>query len=89
MAWARSARGPRAVLDPDVVRRADRLAVPAGVAPEVRGARAVAEQTRLFAARVRLARPALVDGAPGLVVTPAGRPALALRVAAAVDRMAS
>jgi Sigma-70 region 2 len=39
------------LLAPDVVRRADRVAVPAGTAPEVRGARVVAEETRVFAAR--------------------------------------
>jgi RNA polymerase sigma factor (sigma-70 family) len=66
------------VLDPDVVRRADRLALPPGVPTEVRGARAVAEGTRLFASRARVARPALVDGAPGLIVAPRGRLELAL-----------
>jgi RNA polymerase sigma factor (sigma-70 family) len=66
------------VLDPDVVRRADRLALPPGVPTEVRGARAVAEGTRLFASLARVARPALVDGAPGLVVAPRGRLELAL-----------
>jgi RNA polymerase sigma-70 factor (ECF subfamily) len=71
-------RGLLEVLDPDVVRRADRLALPAGAPAEVRGARAVAEGTRLFATRARLARPALVDGAPGLVVAPRGRLELAL-----------
>lgn len=68
------------LLAPDVVRRADRLAVPAGTAPEVRGARVVAEETRVFAARAHQADVALVDGTPGIVVAPAGRLLNVLRV---------
>jgi RNA polymerase sigma factor (sigma-70 family) len=56
-----------AVLDPDVVARADTGAVPAGVAREVRGARAVAEQALSFSRFARSARPALVNGAAGVV----------------------
>jgi RNA polymerase sigma-70 factor (ECF subfamily) len=67
-----------AVLDPDVVRRADHVALPVGAAPEVRGARVVAEETRSNAKRARLARPALIDGALGLVVAPRGRLVVAL-----------
>src|SRR2546428_12941734 len=64
------------VLDPDVVGRADRLAVQwaesraaAGVpklAPEIRGAAAVAQA---FSGTARAAQPALVNGAAGLVWT--------------------
>lgn len=61
------------LLAPDVVRYADRVGLPAGVASEVRGARAVAEETRVFTARARAAEVALVDGAPGIVVAPRGR----------------
>jgi RNA polymerase sigma factor (sigma-70 family) len=61
-----------AVLDPDVVRRADRAALPAGPA-ELRGAQAVAEETRGNWRRARFARVALVDGTVGLVVAPRGR----------------
>jgi RNA polymerase sigma factor (sigma-70 family) len=60
-----------ALLDPDVVLRADRAAVAAGATGEVRGARAVAET---FSGRARFARPALVDGAAGAVWAPGGRP---------------
>jgi RNA polymerase sigma factor (sigma-70 family) len=60
-----------AVLDPDVVLRADRAAVRAGASEEVRGAAAVAET---FSGRARAARPAMVNGAPGLVWAPGGRP---------------
>jgi RNA polymerase sigma-70 factor (ECF subfamily) len=59
-----------AVLDPDVVLRADRAAVASGAAAEVRGAAAVAET---FAGRARAAQPALVDGVAGLVWAPGGR----------------
>jgi RNA polymerase sigma factor (sigma-70 family) len=76
-----------AVLAPDVVRRADRLAVPAGVALELRGARAVAEETRTNAPRARHARPALVDGAVGVVVAPRGRLVIAIRLAIEGDRI--
>ncbi len=60
-----------ALLDPDVVLRADPAAVQAGSAAEVRGAPAVAET---FSGRARFARPALVDGAAGAVWAPGGRP---------------
>jgi RNA polymerase sigma factor (sigma-70 family) len=60
-----------AVLDPDVVLRADGAAVRLGATGEVRGAAAVAET---FSGRARAARPALVDGVPGLVWAAGGRP---------------
>jgi RNA polymerase sigma-70 factor (ECF subfamily) len=62
-----------AVLDPDVVVRADYGAAPAGASVVVRGARAVAEGALTFAGRARFARPALVNGAAGLVVASRGR----------------
>jgi RNA polymerase sigma factor (sigma-70 family) len=60
-----------ALLDPDVVLRADPAAVQAGAAGEVRGAREVAGT---FSGRARFARPALVDGAAGAVWAPGGQP---------------
>jgi RNA polymerase sigma factor (sigma-70 family) len=60
-----------ALLDPDVILRADRAAVLMGATAEVRGAAAVAET---FAGRARVARPALVNGAVGLVWAQGGRP---------------
>jgi RNA polymerase sigma factor (sigma-70 family) len=60
-----------AVLDPDVVLRADRAAVRAGASGELRGAAAVADT---FKGRARFAQPALVNGAAGLVWAPGGRP---------------
>ncbi|MGZ5352734.1 MAG: sigma-70 family RNA polymerase sigma factor [Actinomycetota bacterium] len=60
-----------AVLDPDVVLRADEAAVLAGASREVRGAAPVAQT---FSGRARAARPALVDGVPGLVWAQRGTP---------------
>ena len=66
-----------AVLDPDVVRRADREAVPDGTPMVVRGAALIATGA-LAAGRVegelrRSVRMALVNGAPGVIVAPRGR----------------
>jgi RNA polymerase sigma factor (sigma-70 family) len=63
-----------AVLDPDVVLRADRGALRPGASREVRGAPAVVEQALTFARLATSARPALVNGAAGFVVAPRGRP---------------
>jgi hypothetical protein len=63
-----------AVLDPDVVLRADREAVQMGASEEVRGAAAVADT---FSGRARAAQPALVNGAAGLVWAQGGRPTVA------------
>jgi RNA polymerase sigma-70 factor (ECF subfamily) len=60
-----------AVLDPDVVVRADAAAILTGATPEIRGAGAVAKS---FAGRARAARRALIDGVPGLVWAPGGDP---------------
>jgi RNA polymerase sigma factor (sigma-70 family) len=65
-----------AVLDPDVVLKIDRgaLPMPRGASRELHGARAVVEQARTFASGARFARPALVNGAAGFVLAPRGRP---------------
>jgi hypothetical protein len=63
-----------AVLDPDVVLRLDRGAVPPGASKEVRGASAVAKLGFSFSGLGWLPRPALVNGAAGVVVTRDGRP---------------
>src|SRR5439155_356769 len=60
-----------AVLDPDVVLRADVAAVQMGAAGEVRGARAVAET---FGGRSKGARRAFILGVPALVWAPGGKP---------------
>ena len=67
-----------AVLAPDVTRRADRAALPAGGDPVIRGADTVARQTLVLGPRARFAEPALVDGTVGVVVAPHGRLVLAL-----------
>jgi hypothetical protein len=75
-----------ALLDPDVVFRADRFAVSrgvaGGVAEEIRGAAAVA---RLLTGRAprfgtRFARSVLVDGTVGVVVAPLERLLLLVRL---------
>jgi RNA polymerase sigma factor (sigma-70 family) len=64
-----------AVLDPDVVLRADRGALPAGASRLVRGAPAVAEQSVSFArSATGVATPALVNGAAGVVFASGRRP---------------
>jgi RNA polymerase sigma factor (sigma-70 family) len=63
-----------AVLDPEVVLRADYGAVSAGASKVVRGARAVAEQALTFSRFAPFAQPALVNGAAGVVTAPGGEP---------------
>lgn len=63
--------GLLAVLDPDVVLRADGVVTSAGAGQEVRGADAVARQ---FAGRAQAAQPAIINGAAGLVWAPGGQP---------------
>jgi len=62
-----------AVLDPDVVLRADRGPTRPG-SVEVHGAEEVARRALSFARLAPAARPALVNGAAGFVVAPGGRP---------------
>ncbi|MEV8326495.1 sigma-70 family RNA polymerase sigma factor [Kitasatospora sp. NPDC056731] len=72
-----------AVLAPDVVRRADPAALPAGRSLVARGAETVARETTVFGRRARFGAVALVDGVPGIVIAPGGRLRLVLRVAVA------
>jgi RNA polymerase sigma factor (sigma-70 family) len=60
-----------ALLDPEVVLRADPTVVAAGASAEVVGASAVAAT---FSGRARAAQPALVNGAPGAVWARDGQP---------------
>jgi RNA polymerase sigma-70 factor (ECF subfamily) len=60
-----------AVLDPDVVVRADQAVVRTGAEPEVRGVDAVAA---IFLGRARAARLALINGVTGVVWAAGGRP---------------
>ncbi|MGH2792860.1 MAG: sigma-70 family RNA polymerase sigma factor [Actinomycetota bacterium] len=63
--------GLLALLDPEVVLRADTAAVQTGAQDEVRGASAVAET---FSGRARVAQPALVNGSAGAVWAVGGKP---------------
>ncbi len=76
-----------AVLAPNVVRRADRAALPAGGATELRGAQAVAEETRTNSRRARFAQLALVDGALGIIVAPRGKLLFALTLTIEGERI--
>lgn len=69
--------GLLAVLDPDVVLNADAAATRLGGIAELRGAQAVADS---FKGKAAQARPALVDGALGVVVAPQGRLLLVLNL---------
>lgn len=62
-----------AVLDPDLVIRTDEAAAGPGGVREVRGAQSWAKQAISGARGAKAARPALVDGAVGLVVAPRGK----------------
>jgi RNA polymerase sigma-70 factor (ECF subfamily) len=65
-----------AILDPEVVLRADPAAMKLGSAAEVRGAEAVAA---LFKGRAQAATPVLIDGGVGIRVAPHGRLLLVVR----------
>jgi RNA polymerase sigma factor (sigma-70 family) len=62
-----------AILDPDVVVRADFGAVPAGASREVRGAEAVARQALSYARPGMFVQPALINGVAGAVTTHRGQ----------------
>lgn len=76
--------GLLAVLDPDVVARADQAAARLGSLTEIHGANAVAD---FFKGRAQAARPALVDGALGVAVVFGGRLRIVLRLSFAGDRI--
>ncbi len=61
-----------AVLDPEVLLRDDSSGLPGGAAT-MRGAQAVGAYALRYKRGARFARPALVDGAPGLVIRVPGR----------------
>ena len=74
------------ILDPQVVLRADVAAVAMGVAPELRGAAAVAGR---FSGGAHAARSALIDGVPGLVWPPRGVPQVVFRFTFSDGRIAA
>jgi RNA polymerase sigma factor (sigma-70 family) len=63
-----------AVLDPDVVLRADQGALPAGASRLVRGAEAVARQAVSYSRVDLFVQPALINGVVGAVTTRDGKP---------------
>jgi RNA polymerase sigma-70 factor (ECF subfamily) len=71
-----------AVLDPDVIFRADAVATQMGSLAEIRGRTAVAET---FRGRAQGARSAVINGAVGAVVVLGGQLRIALRLAVADD----
>jgi len=75
------------LLAPDVVRKVDRSLVPRHFATEARGARQVAEETRLFTKRARSGVVVLVDGTPGIAVAPRGRLRAVLRIHIGKDNL--
>ncbi|MFJ5776409.1 sigma-70 family RNA polymerase sigma factor [Streptomyces sp. NPDC093094] len=84
-AFLSAARGGKldellAVLAPDVVRRADPAALPAGRALVARGALTVARETTVWGRRARFGVVALVDGVPGILIAPDGRLRMVLRM---------
>jgi len=72
------------MLDPDVLFRADPVAVRMGGLPEIRGAAAVAET---FKGRAQAAKPALIDGSVGLAVIFGGKLRIALNLTITGDRI--
>ena len=78
--------GLLAVLDPDVVFRADHAAQRLGSLAEIRGAAAVAET---FKGRAQAAKLALVDGAMALAVVMGGELRIVLRLTITEDRIAA
>jgi RNA polymerase sigma factor (sigma-70 family) len=76
--------GLLAVLDPDVVFRADAAAVRLGSLAEIRGAAAVAGT---FRGRAQAARPALADGTMAVAVILGGQLRIVLRLAFAGERI--
>jgi RNA polymerase sigma factor (sigma-70 family) len=75
------------VLDPDVVLRSDGGARRPGVSVVVRGAREVASRAVTYASLSPYVRPALVNGAAGVVVIPHGRPLSVMGFTVAAGRI--
>ena len=78
--------GLLAVLDPEVVVRADQAAQRLGSLAEIRGATAVAE---FFKGRAQAAKPALVDGSPALAVIFGGQLRIVVRLTISGGRISA
>jgi RNA polymerase sigma factor (sigma-70 family) len=79
--------GLLAVLDPDVVLRADPAAAPPRGPSVLLGATAVARGARAAAMRSKQSFVALIDGAPGIVYAPGGKVAVVLAFAYSEDKI--
>jgi RNA polymerase sigma factor (sigma-70 family) len=79
--------GLLAILDPDVVLRADAGAGPFGPSELVRGASAVIAQAQRFAPLGRFARPVLVNGGPGFIVVRDGEPLAVMALTVQDDKI--
>jgi RNA polymerase sigma factor (sigma-70 family) len=79
--------GLLAILDPDVVLRADAGAGPFGPSELVRGASAVIAQAQRFAPLGRFARPVLVNGGPGFIVVRDGEPLAVMAMTVQDDKI--
>ncbi|MER7116855.1 sigma-70 family RNA polymerase sigma factor [Saccharomonospora azurea] len=78
-----------ALMTDDCVRTVDAGLVPPGTPTAVTGASAVAEETTLFADRVRASTPVLVDGHPAYVIAPGGHPIAVIRIELRNGRVAA
>jgi ketosteroid isomerase-like protein len=72
--------GLLAVLDPDVVLRADAGSGPMGPSRLLRGASEVAAQAMSYAPMARFAHPVLVNGTPGHLIARDGKPLVVIGV---------
>jgi hypothetical protein len=72
-----------------VVRTVDRELVPDDVPTVLRGAKAVAEETRRFAVRARAGAVVLVNGVPGIAIAPAGNVQALLQIGIEDGRIAT
>ena len=79
--------GLLAVLDPDVVLRADTGDGPLGPSRLIRGAAAVAAQAQSYAGMARFAHPVLVNGAPGYLIAPNRKPFAVITFATRDDKI--
>jgi RNA polymerase sigma factor (sigma-70 family) len=77
-----------AVLDPDLVFRADRFAATAGRDVEIHGAANWAKNAVTFAHLVQAAEMSLVDGSVGIILAPGGRLSRVLKIHFSDDRIA-
>jgi RNA polymerase sigma factor (sigma-70 family) len=76
-----------AVLDPDLVFRADRFAATAGRDVEIHGAANWAKNAVTFAHLVQAAEMSLVDGSVGIILAPGGRLSRVLKIHFSDDRI--